>query len=354
MVRSLKIIKRALLPQLFLFCILVRVHGGTTMTRSFYSDLLQAENTYSVIAPRNYTEQKRYPVLYLLHCAGCCRSNSLYDNYQNVDALIDSFDFLIVIPQGAKCMGKSYFCWWIDSPQLPEYQYSSFLTQELKSHVDSSFPTLPQRCNTGITGHSMGGFGALHNIKQHPDVFAAAFSIKGGLDVSWPVNPNWPNSFNFKHLLDTSDSFQWENVNILSHIDPFIADSIHIGLYNAKYDPWFSDENARFHDSLNARGKTHIYWEENEYHYNVPPAKMMRVLSFFDSLFCIGNSAGRPAQRFFSPDRSRPNTTYKSTRSGSFATLTGRIGSRKSLFTAQGCYLNSPQKKPKLYITIRE
>jgi enterochelin esterase-like enzyme len=261
--------------------------AGTTETRSFYSDALQAQASYTCVLPRGYSPQQRYPVIYLLHCAGCCASTSLQSDYQNIDGLIDAFDCIVVLPDGAYCMQRPYFCWWLDSPVRPRYQYATFLVEEVKPHVDSLYATYPGRCNTGLAGHSMGGFGALHLLRRYPAVFGAAFSIKGGLDVQWPPSEQWGgHSFHFEHILDTTRPLQWEQVNILNTPQAFTADSVHIGIYAGQNDEWFFHENRRFHRILDSCGKTHAYWVEPEGHRGVPPRNMERVLMFFDSVFC--------------------------------------------------------------------
>ena len=49
--------------------------------------------------------------------------------------------------------------------------------------VAASFLTAEKVSWFGLAGHSMGGFGALYNLGQHPEIYKAAFSAKGLLDM---------------------------------------------------------------------------------------------------------------------------------------------------------------------------
>jgi enterochelin esterase-like enzyme len=52
--------------------------------------------------------------------------------------------------------------------------YLKFLVTELKSYIDSAFPTLPDRKHTVIAGSSMGGLISLYALCEYPDVFGGA------------------------------------------------------------------------------------------------------------------------------------------------------------------------------------
>ena len=56
--------------------------------------------------------------------------------------------------------------------------------------MDGHYRTLPSREKRAITGLSMGGHGALWLAIRHQDVFGAAGSTSGGLDIR-PFPDNW-------------------------------------------------------------------------------------------------------------------------------------------------------------------
>src|SRR5271157_1557895 len=195
------------------------LNAGQYFLSSYNSPLLGTGVPYVVIFPDSYAQDtaqgKRFPVLYLLHCAGCNDLTWLDSNFGHIDSLIDSAHFIAVAPSD-----NNRYSWWLDSPLNPNYAYSRFLVEELKPRIDSLYATLPGRFSTGVAGWSMGGFGALHNAITHPDVFGAAFGIKGGLDLTLPINPNWGSSFGLFTVLGSApeDSVNYNAVNILLNI----------------------------------------------------------------------------------------------------------------------------------------
>lgn len=52
--------------------------------------------------------------------------------------------------------------------------YLKFLVEEVKPFIDSNYPTLPDQRNTFVMGSSMGGLISLYAVSQCPDVFYGA------------------------------------------------------------------------------------------------------------------------------------------------------------------------------------
>lgn len=237
------------------------LYAGQSESRSYVSQLLGMTVSYVVILPDSYAQDsaqgKRFPVLYLLHCAGCSDLTWLAANFGNMETLIDSVHCIAVAPSDNDRYG-----WWLDSPLHPTYAHSRFLVEELKPIIDSSYATLPGRRSTGVAGWSMGGFGALHNIIQHPDVYGSAFSIKGGVDPTLPLNPDWQGN-NFGLFFDLGDSpadtVNWNAVNILLNIHRLKTDSVHLGSYGGRNDEWFAVENRRLDTIMTGLSMPHLF-----------------------------------------------------------------------------------------------
>ncbi|MBD3419827.1 MAG: prolyl oligopeptidase family serine peptidase [Chitinivibrionales bacterium] len=291
------------LPMRMLYCFISLLllvsgtFGGSEKIEKLSSTALNMEAQYTVFLPDNYDVQvsagHRYPVLYLLHCAGCDDQLWTSSSYgPMVDHFIDSVDYLMVAPNdGSTTVGRSY-SWWLDSPIKSDYQYSTFLVSELKPHIDSLYKTFPDRKNTGLMGHSMGGFGAFHNIIEHPDVYAVAFSVKGGFDLRYPHNPDWASDFGLNQVLGTEPSHQsnWQAVNVVAHACSLKGEDVSIGFYAGKDDAWFYEENAQLHSDLQSCGIAHVYWETPENHFSVPLDQTRKILKFFDSTFVRNNA----------------------------------------------------------------
>jgi S-formylglutathione hydrolase FrmB len=276
------------------------MYAGQADISWYNSPLLDMTVPYVVILPHSYAQDtaqgKRFPVLYLLHCAGCDHLTWLQPGYGNLKTLIDSVHFIAVAPSDNNLYG-----WWLDSPIIPNYAHSRFLVEELKPKIDSLYATLPGRTSTGVAGWSMGGFGALHNIIQHPDVYGSAFSIKGGVDPTLPLNPAWEgNNFGlFKDLGNAlADSVNWNAVNILLNIHRLTAESVHLGAYSGRNDAWFAIENRRLDTIMTGLSMPHLFFETDEDHYGILDTSMLRVLRFFDSVLVRPPVTVRPAAGF--------------------------------------------------------
>ncbi len=87
--------------------------------------------------------------------------------------------FIAVMPD---CMARLGGSQYVDSPGLG--MYASYLVEEIRGVVDGGFRTSGR---WGVTGHSSGGFGALHLAMKHPGAFSAVSSHAGdlGFDLAY-------------------------------------------------------------------------------------------------------------------------------------------------------------------------
>ncbi|GAB3325084.1 alpha/beta hydrolase family protein [Hymenobacter humi] len=135
----------------------------------------------AVVLPASYAKNKKasYPVLYLLHGAYGHFSDWLTQtpNKQLVQSLADQHNLIIVMPEGET------FSFYLDSPVNPTSQFETYLTKEVISAIDGSYRTIRDRKGRIITGLSMGGHGALYLSARHPDLYSAAGSMSGALDL---------------------------------------------------------------------------------------------------------------------------------------------------------------------------
>ena len=173
---------------LFLFgCFLIAMPAhaaGRAECRSVPSTILARAVAYCVLLPPGYDLEKtrRYPVLYFLHGLG-----------QNEQALLDSGgwnliqdlwdekqigEFLIVAPDG----GRSFFINSRDGHQ----RYEDFLGKEFLPFIESHYRLREGRRNRGLSGVSMGGYGALHLAFRHPDLFGSVSAHSAALIAKLP------------------------------------------------------------------------------------------------------------------------------------------------------------------------
>jgi S-formylglutathione hydrolase FrmB len=149
------------------------------------STILGRRVGYCVDLPAEYgSSSKRYPVLYFLH--GLFEDEQSWIERGGKDVL-DSLraqgkvgDFLVVLPDG----GKTFYINSFDGRE----RYEDFFIQELVPAIDRKYRTTSNRGSRGISGSSMGGYGALHLSMRHPDVFGSAAAQSAALVPKFP-NP---------------------------------------------------------------------------------------------------------------------------------------------------------------------
>lgn len=139
----------------------------------------------AVVLPNSYAKGKAaYPVMYLLHGAYGHFNDWLKNtpNKKLVQGLSDQYNMIIVMPEGET------FSFYLDSPFNKESQFETYITQEVIQKVDKTYRTISNRNGRVITGLSMGGHGALYLSSKHPDLFCAAGSMSGAVDMGTLLN----------------------------------------------------------------------------------------------------------------------------------------------------------------------
>ncbi len=175
---------------------------GTVVTDSLYSENLLndfGENptrSISVYLPPDYeSSNKKYPVIYFLH--GFLTDDKLMVQMKDLlDYAIEAHKinpFIMVVPDQKTTYDGSFYS---NSGLFGNWE--DFTVFDLVSYMDANYRTLPKKESRGITGHSMGGYGALKLAMKHPDVFSSVYAISpGALAI---VREYGPNSDTFKEF----------------------------------------------------------------------------------------------------------------------------------------------------------
>jgi enterochelin esterase-like enzyme len=159
---------------------------GTIVTDSLVSQSLGGQKrTILVYLPPTYNthlgQNKRYPVLYLLHGSPGAADNWFRGGKanQSADTLIALGkipELIMVSPDGNGRPGAtSEWANSYDQHQLIE----SYVVNDIVKYIDSKYRTIPDAANRAIGGQSMGGFGATNIAVHHPDIFSSVISLGG-------------------------------------------------------------------------------------------------------------------------------------------------------------------------------
>ncbi|THH36326.1 alpha/beta hydrolase [Neolewinella litorea] len=192
--------------------ILVRAQDAVesrVVVDSIYSASL--ENDYgenptravSVYLPPGYDAgTQRYPVVYYLH--------GFLNDHTLTREMIDALDyaiahrkvrpFILVTADNRTRIDGSFYS---NSELFGNWE--DFMAYDLVRYADKNYRTMPRRESRGVTGHSMGGFGALKLAMRHPDIFSSVYALSpGGLTVVGEYGPN-SNTYRELAAIDNMD-----------------------------------------------------------------------------------------------------------------------------------------------------
>jgi len=141
--------------------------------KSFPSKLLGRELKYGVYLPPSYSSSpnKKYPVLYFLH--GLFEDETRWSTRGQTDQIMNRMiaegkigEFIVAIPYG----GTSFYTNTRDGSE----KWEDAMVTEFIPLIESSYRINATRATRGISGTSMGGYGALKIAMKHPDLFGSA------------------------------------------------------------------------------------------------------------------------------------------------------------------------------------
>ena len=149
----------------------------TFQNYTYFSNTAGRETNVNVLLPADYSEDKKYPVLYILH--------GYYDNEKwmarpvvgldkiltNLQKKGEAEEMIIVLPY-IFCSKELPACTGMDEKNSLAYDnFINDLTTDLMPFIEKTFSVATGRDNTAITGFSMGGRESLFIALKHPELF---------------------------------------------------------------------------------------------------------------------------------------------------------------------------------------
>jgi S-formylglutathione hydrolase FrmB len=176
--------RRLTLLLVLLLLPLIQAHAqGRIDCSALQSRILAQSVRYCVMLPPDYDSAtagrtpRRYPVLYFLHGLGNNEQTLFkgggWDEVQELRRRGEIVDFLMVAPEG-----KSSF--YINSAD-GRTRYSDFFIRELIPYIETHYSIRRERSARGITGVSMGGYGALRFAFAYLDLFSSVSAQSAAL-----------------------------------------------------------------------------------------------------------------------------------------------------------------------------
>jgi len=233
---------------LFSVFFLQTVHAAVVDTVSTYSASMKKNIKAVVITPDDFANAKALPVVYLLHGYSGNYSDWI-TKAKGFEKAADLYQIIIVCPDGG------YGSWYWDSPINPAFKYETYVSQELVSWVDSKYKTIKDKKGRAITGLSMGGHGALYLALKHQDVFGAAGSMSGGVDIR-PFPNNWDMALRLGKYSEHPEN--WEKYTVINMLNLLQPNSVAL-IIDCGTEDFFFKVNENLHQQLLYRNIPHDY-----------------------------------------------------------------------------------------------
>lgn len=270
------------------------VFAGTKTLNTFESTSLGRAMTYWVYLPSNYDAKvaagEKFSVIYLLHWYQYAAQGWHVSDGTRVcplmETTIDSVHNVIgIAPQDESIQDGRGTSWWVNSQFFGKY--GDFVSKDLVAEVNTKYTTYGDSAHNGITGCSMGGFGALHHIRANKNVFSKGYGIVSLTDLSKssrtgalynPAGCLWG-------LCSIFGTNYWGDSDIQSKWAPIAHAADYAGVkfgFSSSTGDFFKKDNDDFAAALKVAGVTSNYvcYNTNEAHEYPTPARMTGILKF--------------------------------------------------------------------------
>lgn len=236
---------------LFLVLLFFSAQAAHVDTIQVFSPSMNKNIKTCVIVPDNYKKsKKKFPVVYLLH--GYSGNYATWvKSFKEVSQQVDRYGFIAIGVDG------NYSSWYFNSPIDPTFKYETYIIDELVPFIDKKYKTIASREGRAISGLSMGGHGSLYLSLKHQDVFGAAGSMSGGVDIR-PFSEKW----NIKKRLGAINDFpdNWEKNTVVNLIELNQNNNLKL-IIDCGVDDFFIDVNRELHQKMLALKIDHDYIE---------------------------------------------------------------------------------------------
>lgn len=199
-------------------------------------------------------KQGPFAVLYLLH--GLSDDHTAWTRRTSIERYVQDLPLIVIMPNGERS-------WYSDSKSNPNAAFETFITSDLIGFVDGTFHTIPKRKGRAIAGLSMGGYGAFKLALKHPDLFCAAVSFSGALDMQKRMEnqPPWA----AEHRLIFGDSIAGTSEDIITLLEQADRTTLPALWMSCGSEDGLLEDNQRAHQHMESLGIPHFYREDPGY-----------------------------------------------------------------------------------------
>lgn len=166
------------------------VEYGEFTHGTYYSETCGMERGYSILLPADYSEDKQYPVLYLLHGIFGDEYSFSGDSGNKIKEIVGNMAADGLIEETIIVCPNMFAAW--DPDQKPGFDaesclpYDNFindLTNDLMPYIEENYSVLTGRENTYLAGFSMGGRETIYITLKRPELFGYVCAISAAPGV---------------------------------------------------------------------------------------------------------------------------------------------------------------------------
>ena len=143
----------------------------------------------------------------------------------------------------------------------------SYISKDLREEVDSRYRTIAEKRGRVIAGLSMGGHGAFYIATKNPELYSAAGSMSGVMDINprtWKV----PDEFvqtrlgTFEELLGPPEDPEnpYRDYTAVGLVDQMKENDVQL-IFECGVDDFLIETSRTLHQKLLENGMPHVYIE---------------------------------------------------------------------------------------------
>ncbi|KAL7718805.1 Endo-1 [Entamoeba marina] len=231
------------------------------------STILKTTVLYTVYLPNNYSNEKKYPIVYLLHGVG--GNDATYVNDVNLqttaDRLIESNlikEMIIVTP-------NAWNSWYVDNYNQTVL-YETFFINEFIPYVEELYSVNSNKNNRGIGGLSMGGYGALYYGLNYQQLFSSCAPMSAAVHKEDLLDDPDTNTMSFAELTiyevyNTSTYYRERNIDTIVRTNASNTFNIPIR-FAIGLEDYLVYEVNRLHEIMDTKKLRHEFHIKHGYH----------------------------------------------------------------------------------------
>lgn len=218
---------------------------------NFFSEVLNLQSTLSVLLPgRSLADaqsksRKKFRTLYLLH--GRSDDHTAWKRQTSIERYVEELELAVVMP-------AVYLSYYTDMAHGGKYW--QFISEEVPAVAGALFSLSSNRNDNFVAGLSMGGYGAFKLVLTHPERFAAAASLSGGLDIRNKVSLNNPRNdetrlASLRNIFDDLNKVTGSQHDLIALAKKAARRSVRLRLYQCcGTEDFLYRENIYFRDEI--------------------------------------------------------------------------------------------------------